>query len=365
MMKRTDIYMAVIASLLLAGCDAQMDLYDTSVPMMAIEGSWETSLGVREMFDGTALLYSKGRVKKEYLSRPNTVTAAVSHGQYDILLFNGVMESEQATNLDHVFFRGTSAPESFEAVAAEGTRNKRLSRIDGEYIASNGMEIFTFARGGAFIEDEGRDYLKYMNGRKVASLPENYVADEVRLVPRAVSYRFQVKLTDIVNPGSARSVSGALRGFAGSVFPASPQTGGMEATHHLNFSTPSVNRTRTDPDGTVLGTVQSPVFVSFGPPLPESLDGLPASGGYTFDPSFVLVDNSEFTLPQPIDITPQVNAALERIFRHRSGGGDLAIGENLFVIEITDRIELPVIMPENVVDVIEWNDEEVLVWIKP
>ncbi len=360
-------YIIGIAALFFAGCDAQMDLYDTAIPTVAIEGNWNTSLGVQDMFDGTAMLYKDGAVTKEYLSRANSVTAIVSRGQYDILLFNGVMESEQVTNLDHIFFRGTDRIATFEAVAAEGTPSRRLSRLDDEYIANNDMEIFTFARDGVFIESELQDYLKYKNGRKVASVPENYVESEVSLVPRAMSYRFQVKIANLVNPSSARAASGALLGFTGSVFPASSQNmpeSGIPATHHLSLAAASGVSIWTDDDGTELGKIQSPVFVSFGPPLPASTGQLPASGKYTFDPVFVLADNTEFKLPQPIDVTPQVNAAIERIFRHHSGGGDIAIGENLFVIEITDRIELPIIMPDKIVDVIDWEDEEeIIVWI--
>lgn len=360
----------ILASAAFAGCDKQRDLYDVSVPMLDIEGKWGISLGEYNMLDATAIFYKDGKMTKEFLSRPNHVTAKVSRGQYEVLLFNGVMESEQATNLNHIFFRGTDRPETFKAVAVEGKPNSRFSRSEDEYIASNEMEIFTFAYNSLVVEGDNMYYLKYKNGRNGYPILENYVESKVELVPRAVSYRFQVKITNLVNPRSARSASGALRGFAGSVFIALPPDkmprAGSYATHHLNLTSPSNNKLRASGEGKEIGTIQSPVFVSFGPPLPENLDQLEHSGKYMFEPSFMLADNSEFTLPQPIDITEQVNAIIKRIFRHHAGEGDITIGENLFTIEITDPIVLPVITPEKVVDVMDWgDDEEIIVWIKP
>lgn len=370
MIKRAAIYMAGASALLFSGCTDQRDLYSISSSAVQIESDWVPSLNRHDMQEATAMLYKEdGDIAKEYFSQPNGVKARVSHGWYDILIFNGVMESESVTNLDHIYFMGTARPETFEARAHEGASAQRLARAADEYIASNNMELLAYAHESVFIEGYNEYYIKYKNGKNGYPVVPDFIEVVATMTPRAVSYRFQVKLTNLVNPTSARAVSGALRGFTGSVFPVSerriPATG-FSATHHLNL-TPSANGyTHTTPEGMVIGGAQSPLFVSFGPPLPESLDGLESSGRFEFEMNFLLTDNTEFVpLNGPIDITPQVNEAVRKIFRYHRGEEDMAYDENLFTIEIAEEIFLPVIEPENVVDVVDWDDdEEIMIWIR-
>ena len=366
-MKRI-IFFAFLVSLS-AGCDEHRDLYDTSNTVLYIEGSWRQSLNQPSMLDATVLLYKDGEIKKEFLSRPNGLTTRVTRGRYDIVTFNGVMRSEEVTNLNHVYFRGTDRLETFEAYAAEGRPISRLTRADGEYIASNEMDVLTFIHKQVFVEGERRYYLKYRDGANGYPEKVDYAEGTVEVVPRAMSYRFQVKLTNLVNPRGARSVAGAVRGFAGSVFmprEGEKPTRGFQATHHVALSPPVGSRTRTGENGQEVGMLQSPVFVTFGPPLSGNPGQLPASGVYFFDPVIVLIDNSEFRLEQPIDITPQVNEAILRLHSHHSGDSttDIALEENLFTIQIDEPVVLPVLDPGKVVEVEPWEDgEEVIVWI--
>lgn len=369
-MKRTSIYIIGIVVLLFAGCSDQRDLYSLSTSVMQIESDWVPSLNKYNMQEATAMFYKDGGgVMKEYFSQPNGVKARVSRGQYDLLIFNGVMESKNVTNLDHIYFRGIERPETFEAYTEEGTAAKRLARSADEYIASNNMELLACAYDNVFIEGDQEYYLKYKNGKDAHPVTSDYIEVVKDLVPRAVSYRFCVKFTNLVNPTSARSASGALRGFAGSVFVVSenrmPKTG-FSATHHLNLTTSANGNMHTTPDGRVIGTAQTPLFVSFGPPLPGSLGELESSGRFTFELNFLLTDNTEFVpLNGAIDITPQVNEIIEKIYRYHRGEGSLTYDENLFTIEIADEIFLPVVQPENIVSVVDWDDdEEILVWIK-
>ncbi len=280
--------------LLLVGCDKQRDLYDTSNTLLHIEGSWTRSLNQENMLDATVLLYKDGEIKKEFLSRPNGVTTRVTRGRYDVVTFNGVMESENVTNLDHVHFRGTDRLESFEAYAEEGRPNSRLSRAEGEYIASNEMELLTFVHTGVDVDGESLYYLKYRNGKNGYPEIVDHVEGKVEVVPRAMSYRFRVIITNLANPRSARSATAALRGFRGSVFVprnGEPPRTGFPATHHLNLTSPSGRRIVTDGEGLETGALQSPPFVTFGPPL-----DVDPTGRYTFDPVFVLVDGTEYRM---------------------------------------------------------------------
>jgi hypothetical protein len=356
---------------LLGGCDEQRDLYDTSNAVMHIEGSWARSLNQPGMMDATALLYKDGGIQKEILSRPNGATAPVTRGDYDVVLFNGVMESEQELNLNHVHFRGTDRLETFEVYAAEGRPNSRLTRVEGEYIASNEMELFTFGHTRVSVDRDREYYLKYKDGRNGYPEMENYVAATVEMEPRAMSFRFQVRLTNLVNPRSVRSVSAALRGFVGSVY--LPKDGerpkaGISATHHVTLSPPPGSRTRAE-DGLEIGTLQSPPFVTFGPRLPEDGDpaGLPARGEYFLDPVFVLTDGTEYRPGEPIDITAQINGAVGRICEHHSSDSrtDIAQDENLFELTIDSPIVLPTPAAGGAqVDVTPWEDDEVvIIWV--
>ncbi len=364
----------IIIALLACGCTGQPDLYEIRGTMLHVTSAWEPALGEGATVDATMLLYGGGVVAKEFSQRSNGVSAKVSQGHYDALVFNGVMESEQETNLDFVRMRGTGDPATFEVCAAEAAPLRRLSRAEGEYIASNNMALFAFARGEVDIERSGTLHLKYENGRRV----ENGAGGNdvyVEFSPRVYNYRFRVRMTGLVNPFSAATVSGAVRGFAGSIFPATedgvPRVG-FAATHHLAFSAPTrADKTRTAEDGTVIGTVESQVFVTFGPALPASGGELPAAGVYLLDPVIALVDGTEFRLTEPIDITPQVNALAAALAAHHRGGGQITYDDNFFEIEVPDLITLPVIEGGNPlpgaggnVDVEEWpEDEPVIIWI--
>ncbi len=371
-MRKISIIALLLSALatLIVGCGDHRDLYDYSEPRLHIETTWQHSLGLPSMQDATVVLYRDGAMYKEFFSRPNGATTQVPRGHYDLIVMNGIIESENVTNLNHLYLRGTDRIETFEAYIAQGAPNKRLSRADDEYIASNEMEMFSFACTEAVVEGDRTYFKKYNNGDKTnPELTAVESGEKVKLVTRAATYRFQVTMNNILNPRSALSATASLRGFAGSVFLSTkhhkrPKVG-FHATHHLNFTTPTRNRTRTDEHGQEIGTIQSPVFVSFGPPLPENLDDLATSGRYMIDPVFVLTDGTEHRLDAPIDITTQVNAAIARIYQHHDGQGDIAIEDNFFHIEITDRIELPKIKSGGgVVDVIGWDDDEVImIWI--
>ncbi len=360
--------------LLLTCCtDDLRDLHDTTGVVLEIEGSWIHSLGETHRQDATALLHhSGGNHVKAHFSRPNGVTPRVSKGDYDVLIFNGVMESEQTTNLDHVHFRGTDRLTTFEAYAAEARPLARLPKAEDEYIASNNMELFTFAHHRVTIDEDSGLYIRYANGVRTDD-GKQIIADTIESAPRAMSYRFQVRISNIVNPKSARSAVGAFRGFLGSVYmPASgdhPRPG-LRATHHLALSQPSGSRIGTRADGEETGMLVSPWFVTFGPPLPPTDDeDLPASGQYFFEPVFLLTDGTEYA-PGPIDITDQVNGTIRRMLEHHGDGEDISHEDNLFEIIIDEGISLPIVSGGGggvggpIIDVDPWEDEEIIIiWV--
>jgi hypothetical protein len=290
------------------------------------------------------------------------------------MVFNGVMESEQVTNLDYVYMRGTGDPATFEVCCAPANPLRNIVRLDGEYVASNNMELFAFDTEEVNVEHTDGLRLKYVDGSRVKD--ENTVVGQnvcVEFAPRVYSYRVRVRMTGLVNPLSSAYVSGAIRGFMGSIFPATengvPRMG-FAATHHLTLAPPSVGeKTRIADDGTMTGTVESSIFVTFGPEVPAPGERLPDAGVYFFDPAITLINGIELRLPSPLDITPQVNAIAAVISAHHYDGQPITHDNNLFTIEIPDPVVLPVIEDDcpddnSLVDVDDWGrDEPVIIWI--
>ncbi len=212
-------YLLVALAPLAVACTELRDISDRTDLVLDVEGSWSHSLGHADMRNATVLLHHEdGEQSKAHLSRPNGVTATVRHGNYDVMVFNGVMESEDRTNLDHVRFRGTDRHGTFEVYSVETEPMMRLSRAGDEIIASNNMELFTFAHHRVSVDGDDAIYKRYENGERVNAHVDQHVAETISSTPSALSFRYQVVLTNVVNPVGARSAAGALKGFMGSVF---------------------------------------------------------------------------------------------------------------------------------------------------
>ncbi len=338
---------------LLVGCDQQRDLYGVSPPALYIEGDWRPTLSLDNMSQrATAILYNQsGMAAKEYFIRPNCVTARIPQsGEYKILLFNGLMYSPEETHLDQIYFCGTEQAETFEACAREAPANNRLTREDREFIASNDMELLTSLCKTAIITGESDYYLKYKNGKNGNTIPPNHVKDSLFMVPVAVSYEAQVMI-QLVNPSSAGIANGALRGFAGSVFMESRLPSHAPVTHHLRFNNLRITNPGTpdDPDDPETGTIESPVFVTFGPPLDLS------DRRYEFFLSIVLKDGTPFE--RTVDITDKMLPVIASINACRTG--ETPTSGRIF-IPINLSFSLPKLLDNTGIGVNGWGDEEVI-----
>ncbi len=336
-MKTIKILTVAVLAFATAGCE-QRDLYSTSVTITDIDSKWQKSLDQPEMRSGTVLLYKDGKMITEHFSRANGTSVITSNGHYDVLMINGIMESGGRTDLDHVSFRGHDSIHTFEACIVESSTPKsRFTRGENEYIASNNMELLAFEDGHFDVNGEETHYMKYDNGKKILDLVDHITYSKIEYEPRLVSYRFRVKLNNIVNPRSAMSALGALRGFAGSVFLVTQHKKpehGFVVTHHLNMNTAGPVSKNGEAQET--GALQSQEFVSFGPCIHEFLDSdehAEHDGTYEFEPLIVLNDESgsEYRHP-PIDITPQVNKIIEQIHaHHHDAANTISNEENIFV----------------------------------
>jgi hypothetical protein len=331
----------------LAGCTDQRDLYVQSGPMLEVIGDWVPSLNQADMtMNATAVAFDgEGNAIKEYFYKPNTVDIHVDEGTYDVMLFNGLMYAPDDTHLDGVTFRGTDKLDTFEAVAKEGSLIRRLgTRTEGEYIATNEMEIITSAVESAAVDKSRSYFAKYKNGENGFDTPENFVYTTLDMTPVAMSYEAQVVAT-IKNITSAAGASAALYGFVGSAFMASRQPSHFYVTHQFNLNSRKILDKVED-----IGTIESPVFVTFGPPLdvPDKK--------YEIYIKMVLLNGQE--LEQRFDVTEQMVPIIEEIKNNLSDGETIN-----FRLEIPIEIEfeLPVVEPvEGTIGIEGWGDDELI-----
>jgi hypothetical protein len=337
-------FLAVVAT---QGCTDQRDLYVSSQLQLAVTGDWQPSLGKTDMtMNATAMAFDhNGDVIKEYFYNPSSVDIPVTGGTYDVMLFNGLMYSPTDTHLDDVYFRGTDALDTFEAVASRGSAIGRIgTRAEDEYIASNYMEIVTSGVQQVDVEASKSYFLKYKNGQNGYDIPTDDIYVDLNIVPVALSYATQVVMT-IENISSAAGASAALYGFVGSAYMASREPSHFYVTHHFNLN----SRRMLDRTGDV-GTIESPVFVTFGPPL-DALDSR-----FEVYVKMVLVNGSEMT--RSFDVTDQMKPIIEEIKENL--GSRVDINYEL-EIPIDVEVELPIVEPVGGSIGIEgWDDEELI-----
>ncbi len=343
---------------LLAGCDnQQQDLYAVSHPLLYIESDWQPTLHKADMSqNATALFYRDGQVAaKEYFFKPNSITTKVTAGQYDILLFNGLMYTPEQTHLDDIFFRGTDRIETFEACAKEVTPSKRLLKQDGEYLASTEMEALTAYRLQFDVKGDNSYYAKYHDGRKTGLEITDYIEDSIAVVPRLVTYEVQI-VVNLTNPSSAAVANGILRGFAGSVFMASRRPSSMNVSFQVKLNNLRITNVGTpgstsDPE---TGTIESPVFLTFGPPVDQP------DRRYELLVSIILKDGS--TVEKTYDITDQIIPVIEEIKKNLEA--DIPIQIKLD-IPINISLDLPVIKGgggegSGGIGVGDWGEDEII-----
>lgn len=298
--------LALLTVLLFASCDRQRDLYIRGVPLLQIEGDWVPSLGKTDMSGkASAVFYDNaGGMKTEFFTRPTTVDAPVKKGSWDVLIFNGSMFSERQTNLEMITFRNTSAVDTFEAdVAQTDPLNNRLSRADGEVIASNGMELLTSAFAQAEVLGQTGYHVKYINGIDQHPTGTSYVDQTLLMTPRRLNWYAKV-IVQLINAGNATSTcSAAVRGFVGSALMAAGTPGTNRVTHQMVLGTPMI-----DPSND-MGSVESPLFVTFGPPLSAGAD-------WKYEVEVSILTRDGETTSKTFDVSEQVAPVIEQIAAH-------------------------------------------------
>lgn len=333
--------------MLIAGCDRQRDLYLAGESLIEVSGDWIPSLGKDDMsMDATALAFGADRkIVKAYFYDPHTVDIPLTRGTYDVMLFNGLMYSETDTHLDEVYFRGTDRLDTFEAVASEGKSIKRLgTRAEAAYVASNDMEIVTSALQSIDVDGSGGYRMKYRNGKEILDTDHDNIYKELSMTPVALSYETQV-VVRIKNISSAAGASAALYGFVGSAFMASRMPSDFYVTHQFGL-----NNRRTIDEALDIGTIESPVFVSFGPPLNAP------DNRYEIYIKMALVDGRE--IERSFDVSEQMAPIVEEIKTNFESGTTI---HYRLEIPLEIELELPVVEPvEGSLGIDGWADDELI-----
>lgn len=298
--------------------------------------------------DATAVAYDAGGLAvKEYFFSPRTVTLPVDAGTYDVMLFNGLMYAPDDVKLDGgIYFRGTESLSTFEAVAGEGSQGRMLARAEGEYIASNSMEILTSAVDRQQIDASRAYYKKYDNGENGLDTPSDFVAAELSMTPAPMSYESQI-VVKVVNMSSINGggASAALYGFVGSAMMATRWPTHFYVTHHLNLNSARITDTAKDS-----GTIQSPVFVTFGPPL-DAPDNV-----YKVLVKIRMVNGKDFE--ETFDVTEQILPVIEAIRDNHATGATM---QYKLEIPLEVEVDLPKVDPvEGSIGLDEWGPDEII-----
>lgn len=333
-------FVILISCLLLSStsCTDHRDLYVASYPQLMIENDWVPSR-ISTSNGATAMIYDKPESPSVLI--PNSVRSILrlDHGFYDILVFNGLMYSPTQSHLDNIYYRGTDRFETFEAVATPMPPSS-LFRQSGD-ITIEFPDILS-TRSTAEIEIEGRKRfeLKYRDGKNGFPTSPEYIEDTVYFSPCRVTHTCQV-IARVRNAKSARIVQAKLHGFAGSVFLANRLPSHLSASHQF-----TLNSLRFDQADPLVGTITSPVFNTFGPPL-----DLPGRK-YELELDILLTNSQEYPKMR-FDVTDQVENAIKYLKAERLR--NRPIMETFYIII---EFELPPVISDNLdVGIDDWGND--------
>jgi len=292
-----------LCALLSVGCDHQRDLWIRGTSLLEVEGDWVPSLGIEDMSGrATARFYpSAGDPRTEYFAEPRRVDSPVEEGLWNVLIFNGTMFSEQDTNLERISFRNTASVGTFEALVATAEPvSANLSVAEGETIAANDMELLTAAAAEVEVDAARGFKVKYINGIDQHPTPDSYVDTTIVLTPRLLNYYAKVVVQMSRADNASTTCSAAVRGFVGSAMMASAERGAGRVTHQVTLGTLMVDPT------TNMGSVESPLFVTFGPPVPARAD-------WPFELEVSITTRDGKVTSRKFDVADQIAPVVERM----------------------------------------------------
>lgn len=329
--------------LLMSSCTEQRDLYVASYPQLLIKNDWAPSLCDTDN-GATAMIYDRPNASPTELI-PDAIRKIIEldKGAYDILVYNGLMYSPTETHLDNIYYRGTNKFETFEAVITEMPPGKRFRAQKGEVIVNSPDILATRSTSEHDIQARKKFQMKYRDGKNGFPTNPKFLDDSIPFSPCRVTHTCQV-IARVRNPKSARVVQAKLHGFSQSVFLANRLPAHNSVTHQFILN--SLKHDSSDP---TIGTISSPVFTTFGPPL-----DLPERR-YTVDVN-VLLTNSEELPRMTFDVTDQVEKTVAYLAAERLKNCPIM---ETFYIYI--EFDLPIVISDGMdVGLGEWGDDIII-----
>lgn len=330
-------------ALLMASCTEQRDLFVASYPQLLIKNSWTPSQCATNN-GATAMIYDRPQAAPTELM-PDAIRKIIEldKGVYDILVFNGLMYSPSETHLDNIYYRGTDQFETFEAVITEMPPARRFRAQENEVIVNSPDILATRSTAEHDIQARKKFEMKYCDGKNGFPTSIKFLDDSIPFIPCRVTHTCQV-IAHVRNPKSARVVQAKLHGFSQSVFLSNRLPAHKSITHQFTLN--SLKYDQSDP---AIGTISSPVFTTFGPPL-----DLPGRN-YTVDVS-VLLTNSEELPRMTFDVTEQVEKAIAYLATERLNNRPIM---ETFYIYI--EFDLPIVISDGMdVGLGEWSDDVII-----
>ena len=336
--------LSLLAIVLFGNCTEQRDLYVASYPQLLIQNDWNPSR-VSAVDGATAMIYDRPNGSPaELMIDAQRKIIELEEGWYDMLVFNGLMYSPTETHLDNIYYRGTDKFETFEAVITEMNPAKRFRAGAGEVIVNNPDVLATRSTADYDIEGRKKFEMKYRDGKNGFPTHLKYINDTISFTPCRVTLNCVV-ICRVKNAKSARVVQAKLHGFSQSVFLAHRMPSHTNITHQF-----TLNSLRFDDLDPTVGTITSPVFTTFGPPL-----DLPGRR-YTIDLDVLLINGEEWP-KKTFDVTHQVEPFIEYLKQER-------VKNNPYItqpITLNLYIELPVVISDGMdVGVKDWGDDVIV-----
>lgn len=291
-------------ALFMASCTKQRDLYVESYPQLLITNNWTPSLCDTDN-GATAMIYDRPNASPTEMM-PDAIRKIieVDKGLYDIMVFNGLMYNPAESHLDNIYYEGTEQFETFEAYVTEMDPARHFRASKGEAIVNFPDVLATRSTADHDIKASKKFQMKYRDGKNGFPTNLKHLDDSISFLPCRVTHTCQV-IARVRNPNSARVVQAKLHGFSQSVFLANRLPAHNSITHQF-----TLNNLQYDQADHTVGTISSPVFNTFGPPL-----DLPERR-YTID-LYVLLTNSEESPKMTFDVTDQVEKAIEYLSTER------------------------------------------------
>lgn len=250
---------AFLLVVILIGCTDHRHLHVTNKPMFIIKNDWSVARLSPE--GATAMFFGRSDPCELMHNDPRRLKLCLDPAMYDILVFNEVMFSPTAPNLEGIVYRGTDRCNTFGAYAKPNPVNAVFKSEPNEIMVGYGYPEPLATR--LFEQKEvldGKQYImKYQNGKNRFPVYADFDADSVELLPIRVTREVKI-VAHVKNLKDQFRVSGTLSGFAEGVLLSTRQPNGSNAayTFDLNSAVP-------DPQVEGGHIIVSKPFLTFGP----------------------------------------------------------------------------------------------------